>query len=520
MKYIKSNEINPNESFFHFSRIDNRESIEHHGLQAVAGGENAAANDRKNRTIYFSKGMAGILKAVDVWARWEYGKYAREVRKYGERVKQDYEAYLVIGKDDSYDKSIMKNVIFNKLYNDFKNRQYYVVDLIEGKDFKYGDIDVKKILSRDLHGRAWPGALWKYGPYSDFGTSKNPNNTQEDWNMNTKFGRRTIPTSRLKILETVDGRSDALSVILEAYDKYRDVLFAEDDIRFEILDAFIEYARERYKMDATFKEGAEDYGRREVFTSEQRKYQIINDINTSRSSSPFSFVKKLIDKIKKGKEEKALPEPEKSTQKENTREEFIQSLRGKTEEKSLYPSDEAIMEHMDPEDKFYSFDMKEIDSRIRIPKQTKNGEHLYLYRRNIKTKQLGDINCKINSQYYIIKESGEIVGRVPVSISEPDTLSMDYWIKDEFQGQGIGSVVLEEVLRQIYKKQSFDGIDFTASRFPGVDKTTIKNIQLEISDDNDASIRIAEKNGFSKAGDRAYSLSLDDYNDRDKDISE
>ena len=52
--------------FFHFSRIDNRESIEKNGLQAVAGGENEAGNDKKNPTTYFSYGIDGILKAIDI----------------------------------------------------------------------------------------------------------------------------------------------------------------------------------------------------------------------------------------------------------------------------------------------------------------------------------------------------------------------------------------------------------------------------------------------------------------------
>ena len=88
MEYIRSNEIDPQNTLFHFSRIDNRESIEEYGLQAVAGGENEAANDDKNKTIYFSKGIAGILKAVDVWARWEYNKYARQEHSKGHEIEK------------------------------------------------------------------------------------------------------------------------------------------------------------------------------------------------------------------------------------------------------------------------------------------------------------------------------------------------------------------------------------------------------------------------------------------------
>ena len=314
MEYIKSNEINSNSTFFHFSRIDNRESIEINGLQAVAGGENEAANDKENKTIYFSKGIAGILKAVDVWARWEYRKYARIEKSNGHEIKQEYEKHIIVGKDNSYDKDIMTEVIFDKIYNDFKNRQYYTVDLIEGKDgdFEYGDIDVKKILSRDKQGRPYLGALWNYGPYSDFGTIENPNNKQEEWNMNTKIGNRTIPKDRLKIVETIDGRSDGLSVIIEAYDQYRCMISKENDELFEILDNFIAYAKERYKSDIDFKESSIDYGKRDINADEQRKYQIINQIklNETKKHSVLSFISKIVSKVKnvsKGKNIKMFP---------------------------------------------------------------------------------------------------------------------------------------------------------------------------------------------------------------------
>ena len=244
----------------------------------------------------------------------------------------------------------------------------------------------------------------------------------------------------------------------------------------------------------------------------------------------FGFISKIINKIKsttKRKDVKMLPKAtqvirEKSSPKSNSRNELIERLRFEStnNEQNPFPSDEDIVKNMNINEKFYSFNMEDIDKKIRIPKLTKNGEQLFLYRKNIKSKQLGAINYKIQSVYYIINKSGKIVGRVPISISDPTSLSMDYWIKDEFQGQGIGSVVLEEIVRQIYNEKAFNGIDFKASKFPETDKTAIQNIQLEISDDNDASIRIATKNGFNKIGERSYSLTLKDFLDMNQERKE
>lgn len=280
MEYINSTEIDPINTFFHFSRIDNRKSIEINGLQAVAGGENEAAMDRDNKTIYFSMGIQGMLKAIDVWARWEYSKYARKENGKGNIIKQEYEGKFIEGTDNSYDREVMSQIIFDKLYDDFKNRQYYTVDLIEGTngDFEFGDIDVKKKSSIEKNGRPNPGTLWKYGPYSNFGTIEEPNNKQEDWNMNTKIGDKIISSDRLKIIETQDGKTDGLSVIIEFYDRYRGMFSKETDIMFEILDNFIAYAKKRYKSDIDFKKDAPDYGRREINKMNERIYQYINGI--------------------------------------------------------------------------------------------------------------------------------------------------------------------------------------------------------------------------------------------------
>lgn len=272
MKYINSKDLDYINSFFHFSRIDSRDSIEQNGLQAVAGGENEAGNDREKKTIYFSKGISGVLKAIDVWARWEYDRY---VSKSDLDINYGYQGY---------DKAVMKEIIFDKLYNDFKNRQYYIVDLKEGKDgdFEYGDIDVKKVLSRDKNGVPYRGAVWKYGEFSDWGTLDNPNNVQENWNMNTKVGERTISSDRLKIIETESGRTDALSFAIESYSKFRPLVSKQDSPMYEILDDFMSYAKERYKSDKDYEEGMPDFGRRKVNKREQEKYQRINNIDTQK----------------------------------------------------------------------------------------------------------------------------------------------------------------------------------------------------------------------------------------------
>lgn len=156
--------------------------------------------------------------------------------------------------------------------------------------------------------------------------------------MNTKTGDRTISADRLKIVETMDGRSDGLSVIIEAYNQYRGMIPKENDELFEILDNFIAYAKERYKNDRDFKEGSTDYGKRDINADEQKKYQTINQINLNKTKKNrlFSFISKIINKIKstaKRKDIKILPEAIQNIREEsNSRNEFIESLRASPEE--------------------------------------------------------------------------------------------------------------------------------------------------------------------------------------------
>lgn len=191
---------------------------------------------------------------------------------------------------------------------------------------------------------------------------------------------------------------------------------------------------------------------------------------------------------------------------------FVDSLQTQVNEETetSFPSDDEILKHMDKTDKMYSFDMEDIDARIKMERLTKEGEQLFLYRRKINTKNIVG-HCSISSQYYIVNKSGEVVGRVPISISDPHSVSIDYWIKDAYQGRGLGTVVLDEVIKQIYSKKEFDDLQFSSVKYPDTKQTEIKSIGLEISDDNEASKRIASKNGFEKVGERAYALTREDY---------
>lgn len=88
---------------------------------------------------------------------------------------------------------------------------------------------------------------------------------------------------------------------------------------------------------------------------------------------------------------------------------------------------------------------------------------------------------------------------------------MDYWLKEDCRGKGIGTIALEEVIKLIYDNKEFDELPFSSLKYPDTKETRIESVGLEISDDNEASKRIATKNGFKKVGERFFELSLEDY---------
>lgn len=207
--------------------------------------------------------------------------------------------------------------VYEKLYNDFKNRNYYSLNLIEGddpntSDFSFSGIDRKKQLDYNTYledmelyrqGRIhwlphYPNKVmgWMYGSYSNF---ENGNVMQETWNMNTHIGNKIIPSSRIQIIEGETGRTDGLSIALEIYKKYRNKL---SNIDLSRLDVFISYALEKYQTDKDFSEDGTDIGRRPVNLEEEKKYQRINQISTQSLGKQVAsemFDTRLIDETEK-----------------------------------------------------------------------------------------------------------------------------------------------------------------------------------------------------------------------------
>ena len=223
--------------FLHFTRKNNQESIEKIGLNSNVRKENAVGNDKEVPVVYFSEGLDGMFEILNTWVRTEYYMNVQLKRRLGLDVKFCHE---------EVESDILKEV-YEKMYDDLKDRIYYSVDLEEGIDYEKDGIDDKKVdlktrlENNDIPERIVEDVKWQYGDgdYGNFDDIK-----QEKWNRNT-IKERVIEPEKLTQIESENGSLSALDIILEKYENY-------DKTKLENLkelEELVEYCKERKKEE-------------------------------------------------------------------------------------------------------------------------------------------------------------------------------------------------------------------------------------------------------------------------------
>lgn len=272
-KVITLNELENKEKqelkkvFLHFTRKNNQESIEKIGLDPNVKKENAVGNDREVPVVYFSEGLDGMFEILNTWVRTEYYMNVQSKRRAGINVK--------FGHDERNPK-ILKEV-YEKMYEDLKDRIYYSVDLEEGIDYEKDGIDDKKVdlktrlENNDIEERIFEDVKWQYGDgdYGNFNDIK-----QEKWNRNTIRGK-VIEPEKLTQIVSENGSLSALDIILEKYESH-------DKTKIENLkelEELVEYCKERKKEE------------QELVVDEQK-----NEENAKKEITTQSLLKQVYDK--------------------------------------------------------------------------------------------------------------------------------------------------------------------------------------------------------------------------------
>ena len=250
------------QSCFHYSLKKDKNSIDKNGLETRIG-RNSEGIDKLS-SIYFSYGIEGALETWDVWLKWRanrlYSPYWQEENKeIVEKLENDtateqekkeyyYKAQLWNEKFSSgeyrKDKEKME-FLFDFQMDEMLASNYYLLDLKEGEDFSFDEIDVKK--DANLQRKDNPNDMGykifqeMYGPYSDFENSK-----VDKWNMNTFLGKQiTIAPDRIKLLTLASGKSDVFSIVSFMYEKYKEITPEDKQVQFDLLDDYMEYSKEK-----------------------------------------------------------------------------------------------------------------------------------------------------------------------------------------------------------------------------------------------------------------------------------
>ena len=272
-KVITLNELENKEKqelkkvFLHFTRKNNQESIEKIGLDPNVKKENAVGNDREVPVVYFSEGLDGMFEILNTWVRTEYYMNVQSKRRAGINVKFGHE---------ERNPEILKEV-YEKMYEDLKDRIYYSVDLEEGIDYFEDGVDDKKvdvaerIKNRDIPEEIVKDVRWQYGDrqYGNFDDIK-----QEKWNRNTIRGK-VIEPEKLTQIVSDKGDVDALNIILEKYEKYDKTKLGN----LKELEELVEYCKER-KIEE-----------QELVVDEQK-----NEENAKKEITTQSLLNQLFDK--------------------------------------------------------------------------------------------------------------------------------------------------------------------------------------------------------------------------------
>lgn len=244
MNKVKLNEIDLESSFFHFTNALNIELISKYGLLPTIGESSKGLESTEK--IFFAEGTDGVLKICDVWIKLIMNKmnnYFGLLNRYegSELHKMSHEWDKEFISREYLKDGAKKIKAFERMFDDMIERRYLILHLKEGTDFSYNDIDEAKDYSlqnkaKDSKNRNYQYIKELYGNYSNVDVA-----TVERWNMHTFTGLNILP-NQISELTTADGRKNAMSILLEIYDKHKSI-----NVRFDMLDEFIEYSKERIK---------------------------------------------------------------------------------------------------------------------------------------------------------------------------------------------------------------------------------------------------------------------------------
>lgn len=206
LKNIKIKDINDIDiqfSFFHYTSKDNIESIDRNGLLPKIG--NSATGIEKSEKIFFAIGSNGVFSIFDSWIRWLIAKRITDLP--GEKADIPFYRFCTFIMRLPIIRYLVAIVVNLIVWIEFKikpikvksfkimkeildNSCFLILDLEDGVDFSYNDIDEVKAQKFDRK-------LLKnvYAKQNKMNSKK-----MDYWNMHT-FSNKIISPDKISLLK-------------------------------------------------------------------------------------------------------------------------------------------------------------------------------------------------------------------------------------------------------------------------------------------------------------------------------
>lgn len=185
-------EINMENSFFHYTDSKNLQSIFCNGLEPRIGKNSKGIE--KSEKVFFSIGHIGVLVLMDAWIKWlvlrPTNNFIYQAGAF--LMTKPYFPKVII---DCIFKTWIKdekriNKACKKLKTILDNSVFLVLDLEQGTDYDFKDVDEVK---SQKFSRKSLSYIYTYGQNLD-------NNAMEYWNMHT-FSNKIIEKDKISLLK-------------------------------------------------------------------------------------------------------------------------------------------------------------------------------------------------------------------------------------------------------------------------------------------------------------------------------
>ena len=247
-----------NIEYFHFTHTGALSKIEEVGLQPQIGSNAMGAEDTSK--VFFSKGIDGVAKCVDVWIRWRMVEFHKintlqkfideevntfKPKKVIEKTTEKGEVFKDLNDDEKAELSALyqraqdrftefvasggaetpeaRAYAYEDMFRNWKNKTYLSLNLIEGENRETAHFirtldgeDKKRQFST---GREIDKKYLEY-MYSEF---EYDTNQMDSWNLHTfpsdeKYKGKGVETDNILGVISVDGKTDGLSVAKKIYE--------------------------------------------------------------------------------------------------------------------------------------------------------------------------------------------------------------------------------------------------------------------------------------------------------------